>query len=305
MLAVFSVFGAPRAVAAVGELPALGGAFALTSATLLAMAIGHASQGVLIAMVILAGAFLGVANTVLTQMVMEASPVPRPIASASYSFVRFTGGAIAPYLAGKLGEHVGVGVPFYVGAATVALAIGALYAYRDVLGAAPAAPADEPAAPRAEVPDAVAGTAVTVVAVGGPRARELARRALPAAERRGGPVRVVHVRETAVALDEAVDTESDAEARATLEACVAILSATGLPVGGEQLRAVGSHAAVAEALLRRADELDAGLIVLGQATRHGADALLAPSATARMAADSDRDLLILTDRAAPPERVAA
>lgn len=30
------------------------------------------------------------------------SPVERPVASAAYSFVRFIGGAIAPWLAGNL-----------------------------------------------------------------------------------------------------------------------------------------------------------------------------------------------------------
>ena len=37
---------------------------------------------------------------------MKVAPVERPVASAAYSFVRFSGGAIAPFLAGKLAEHV-------------------------------------------------------------------------------------------------------------------------------------------------------------------------------------------------------
>ena len=55
---------------------------------------------------IVSGAFLGIVNTVLTEAVMAAAVVERPIASSAYSFVRFTGGAIAPFLAGKLAEHV-------------------------------------------------------------------------------------------------------------------------------------------------------------------------------------------------------
>ena len=35
---------------------------------------------------------------------MKAAPVERGVASAAYSFVRFGGGAVAPWLAGKLGE---------------------------------------------------------------------------------------------------------------------------------------------------------------------------------------------------------
>ncbi len=47
---------------------------------------------------------------------MLAAPVERGVASAAYSFVRFGGGAIAPYLAGKLGEAINPHVPFWVGA---------------------------------------------------------------------------------------------------------------------------------------------------------------------------------------------
>ena len=70
---------------------------------------------------IVAGAFLGVNNTVITEAVMGAAPVERPVASAAYSFVRFSGGAIAPYAAGKLGENVSIHAPFWIGAAAVAV----------------------------------------------------------------------------------------------------------------------------------------------------------------------------------------
>ena len=74
------------------------------------MGVLHASQTALIIGVIVAGTFLGVINTLMTQMVMESAPVERPVASAAYSFVRFCGGAIAPFVAGKLAEHVSVAV---------------------------------------------------------------------------------------------------------------------------------------------------------------------------------------------------
>ena len=68
------------------------------------MGVGEGSPAVLVVGVIVAGAFLGVVNTVLTEAVMDVAPVERPIASSAYSFVRFAGGAIAPFLAGKLAE---------------------------------------------------------------------------------------------------------------------------------------------------------------------------------------------------------
>lgn len=64
---------------------------------------------------------------------MESAPVARPIASSAYSFVRFCGGAIAPFVAGKLGEHVSVQSPFYLGAAMTTIAIGVLWSYRTAL----------------------------------------------------------------------------------------------------------------------------------------------------------------------------
>jgi MFS family permease len=88
---------------------------------------------VLAVCVIVAGGFLGVVNTVLTEAVMHVAPVERPIASSAYSFVRFAGGAVAPYLAGKLAEWVAPDAPFFVGAAAVALALGVLIAGRRYL----------------------------------------------------------------------------------------------------------------------------------------------------------------------------
>ena len=61
------------------------------------------------------------------------TPVERSTASAAYSFVRFGGGAIAPWLAGFLGERVGAHVPFYVGAGAVVLAVALLATGRGLL----------------------------------------------------------------------------------------------------------------------------------------------------------------------------
>jgi MFS transporter, ACDE family, multidrug resistance protein len=51
---------------------------------------------------------------------MSIAPVPRPVASATYGFVRFIGGGLAPFVAGKLVEHYNAHVPFILGAVTVA-----------------------------------------------------------------------------------------------------------------------------------------------------------------------------------------
>jgi hypothetical protein len=65
---------------------------------------------------------------------MKVAVVARPIASAGYSFVRFIGGAVAPYLAARLGEIFNPHVPFFVGAGTILLALAVLLAGRRHLG---------------------------------------------------------------------------------------------------------------------------------------------------------------------------
>jgi MFS family permease len=54
---------------------------------------------------------------------MNAAPVERSTASAAYSFLRFLGGAVAPYMAGKLAEWFNPHVPFLVGAGFVLLSV--------------------------------------------------------------------------------------------------------------------------------------------------------------------------------------
>jgi MFS family permease len=82
---------------------------------------------------------LGVNNTLITETVMKISPVERSVASSAYSFVRFIGGAIAPWLAGVLGER-SVHVPFFVGAGAVFAAMCVLWTVRTAIHALDAAP---------------------------------------------------------------------------------------------------------------------------------------------------------------------
>ncbi|MBY6364948.1 MFS transporter [Rhodococcoides corynebacterioides] len=131
-LAVASVFLAPQLQRRFGTLPMMMAALALFAADLAVMAAFTESKPVLIVCVVLAGLFLGVNNTLITETVMVSAPVERSTASAAYSFVRFVGGAAAPYLAGKLGESH-ASLPFWIGAACTVLAIGVLSTGRRVL----------------------------------------------------------------------------------------------------------------------------------------------------------------------------
>ncbi|GAB3450663.1 MFS transporter [Phycicoccus ginsengisoli] len=122
LLAFTSVVVAPRLQRRFGTVPGVVGALLGFALVLAGMALGAEHKPVLVVGVILAGAFLGVNNTLITETVMKVSPVERGVASAAYSFVRFGGGAVAPWLAGTLGERA-ANIPFWVGAGAVVLAV--------------------------------------------------------------------------------------------------------------------------------------------------------------------------------------
>jgi predicted MFS family arabinose efflux permease len=126
LLAVTSVWVAPVLQRRFGSVPTVLASLTLFSLDLAMMAVLTDHKAALVLGVVVAGAFLGVNNTVITEAVMGAAPVERPVASAAYSFVRFSGGAVSPYLAGRLGEDVSVHAPFWMGAITVAIAVAVL-----------------------------------------------------------------------------------------------------------------------------------------------------------------------------------
>ncbi len=132
-LAFTSVVVAPRLQRRFGTVPTLIVNLLAMTATLTVMAVGTDHKAVLATCVVVAGLFIGINNTLITETVMKAAPVERGVASAAYSFVRFSGAALAPWLAGVLGERVSVHMPFWVGAAAVLLGAGVLFATRSHL----------------------------------------------------------------------------------------------------------------------------------------------------------------------------
>ncbi|NYE47647.1 hypothetical protein HDA32_002767 [Spinactinospora alkalitolerans] len=65
----------------------------------------------------------------------EVSDAPRPVASAGYNFVRWLGGALAPFVATKLGEEVDPALPYVVGALCCVVGMAILVLGRRHLGA--------------------------------------------------------------------------------------------------------------------------------------------------------------------------
>jgi MFS family permease len=297
LLALFAVFVAPRLSRRFGDRQGLAGALIGIFVVLVVMGVFHSSQTVLIVCVICSGMFFGINNTLMTQVVMESAPVPRAIASSAYSFVRFCGGAIAPFVAGKLGEHVSPESAFYLGAGMTAIAVGMLWFYRTAL--VPVSEAEIPAAVPEDRTDAMEAEdrGTLVLAVGGATAREVCAMAVPLARARASTVHVLHVIERDILTGEdAIDLESDAAATDVLDACVAELREAGVPVIGEMLHVVGTHADVSARVLDRARQLAATAIVLGPETRHGP---LAAQVTAEIAAAAPSHVIVLHPAAGP------
>ena len=122
-LAITSVLVAPPATRKFGLRPVLCAMLGLLAVLLGSMAVFHEQLTTLVILVIVAGLVLGVMNTALTEAVMEATDLPRNVASSTYSGVRFLGGAVAPAVAGPLAAALGAAAPYWLGAGAVAMSI--------------------------------------------------------------------------------------------------------------------------------------------------------------------------------------
>jgi ACDE family multidrug resistance protein len=143
-VAITSVFAAPGLTARFGRQRVLYAMLVLLALDLLTMAVFVDNLWVLVGCTIGGGLFLGVMNTVLTESVMEATELPRAVASSTYSGIRFVGGAVAPALAGVVAAAVNAAAPYLIGALAVLVAVGVLLIGRRHLAHLDAVPALEP-----------------------------------------------------------------------------------------------------------------------------------------------------------------
>jgi len=121
-LALTSVLVAPLLTSRMPRTRVLWLVLPLLSLDLIAAGLFVGSLVALIVCVIVGGLLLGILNTVLTECVMEATDLPRSVASSAYSGVRFLGGAIAPPAATLLAATVSPSMPFYAGGISVLIA---------------------------------------------------------------------------------------------------------------------------------------------------------------------------------------
>ncbi|MGO1318767.1 MAG: MFS transporter [Galactobacter sp.] len=122
-LAVMSVFGAPALTRKFHRTTVLAGGLVALLAVMVAAIFLVENIVALAVLIVISGFVLGIMNTVLTEASMESTDLPRPVASAAYSGVRFLGGAVAPPVASALGHAFGWSASYIYGAAATGVAL--------------------------------------------------------------------------------------------------------------------------------------------------------------------------------------
>jgi ACDE family multidrug resistance protein len=291
LVAIFAVFAAPRLQRRFGTPKTLYVNLALLAIDLLVIAVFSSSKTTLIVAVIVSGTFIGLNNTLTTQAVMLVAPVERPIASAAYGFVRFIGGGLAPYCASRLAAAFNVHVPFYLGAASVVIAIGVLASGHELLTKAEEVTVDEIVAiasgdsepatlrpspettaspPSRSFESAKVGVNsddhrghVVVAIDASAEAGEVMDAAAEMARLTNSPVDILHIFETEIVGELAVDVESSDLAEHVVAEALNRFHTAGLSATGHVLNSVGDHGSVGRRIAQFANEHRARLIVVG------------------------------------------
>jgi MFS transporter, ACDE family, multidrug resistance protein len=317
LVAIFAVFGAPRLQARLGIARTMYLNLAAFSAVILVIAFWTTDRAVLIPAVITSGIFIGVNNTITTQAVMTVAPVERPVASAAYSFVRFIGGGLAPYAAGRLVVALNIHVPFFIAAGTVAAGILILATVHRQLSVAEQVQAEHvsaspaagvrasvparvvPVPARSQVPPGSQTAGILVAAVDdSPMASIVTDAAARLAAYGSRTVHVVHAREAAVGGDVGVDGE-DLDAATTLVARhLDKVAARRVPAEGQILLHAAGHGAAGRMVAEYANDVGATTIVIGAPTHGGLSVLMDASSSRELMRVANSNLLIINPAAA-------
>lgn len=281
MLALFSVFVAPRVEARFGLVPVV--AVALAALAVLLVVMGSGSKPAIAAAVILSGAIMGVCNTLFTELALEVSDVPRPVASAGYNFLRWFAGVVAPWAVPTIAEHGSVLIAFSVAALAALLAPATLWLRRGSIAHHKAVPATPP----------TPGLIVAAVDGSDADARVIDRAVALAKAMGGHAVLALHVRVSDVLDGAEAETEPRPQAEAIVARARARIAATGIAAQGEVLHATPGQAV--RAALARAEAGGATHVVIGAPHEGALDDLLHGSfARAAEAASRQRAIAVET-----------
>ena len=129
-LALSSVIGAPILTRRIGLIRTLVGALVGFTIVMLGLALAVGSVTAMIVLIVVGGLMQGILNTAMTETIMEATALPRGVASSAYSGVRFLGGAVSSAAAGPIAHALGAPMPYVVGAGALVVATVLLIAGR-------------------------------------------------------------------------------------------------------------------------------------------------------------------------------
>jgi ACDE family multidrug resistance protein len=307
LVAIFAVFGAPRLQASLGIAKTMYANLAAFAVVVLVIAFWTTDRAVLIPAVIISGVFIGVNNTVTTQAVMTVSPVEKPVASAAYSFVRFIGGGLAPYAAGRMVLAAGIHFPFYIAVGALLIGIGILTTAHRLLNQAERVQAEQVTGSAASTgpvgaliaveanaePDEPGASIIVAAVDGSPVAALVTEAAGSLAAGHGGVVHVVHTQEEAAAGDVAIDGESLEEARAMVRDHLDRLAAWHVPAEGQVLLHAADHGAAGRMVAQYANTVGASTIVVGAPSHGGLPALMDESASRELWRHARSNVLVV------------
>jgi len=197
---------------------------------------------------------MGICNTLFTELALEISDAPRPVASAGYNFLRWFAGVIAPYAVPKIAEFCGVEVAFAVAAAAALAAPLTFYLRRHHLARPSAEAAPAPVSP------------LLVAVDGSPSDAAVLDRAAALARAETRPVLVVHVRMAEVIDEEEADLEDTDTADSIVGLAVERLMTAGIAAKGQIISATAG--AAARKVSELANAVTASRIVVGAPHRH-------------------------------------
>ncbi len=254
LLAAFSVIVTPRLQARFGALPVAAASLVVLAILLIVMGVG--AKLTIAGCVMASGAVMGVCNTIFTEMAMEVSDAPRPVASAGYNFLRWFAGVVAPFVAPTLAEHFGPLSAFVVAAAAALVAPLILLVRRRALGVEGHVVAEAPASPEA------AARPLVVAAVDGSAEDDaVVRRAIEIARPAQARISVAHVLVLEVAGEDAADDETVEQSAAIVARSLRAVEVAGLPAAAMIIEAPEGLAA--KAVVERALALGARTLVVG------------------------------------------
>jgi MFS transporter, ACDE family, multidrug resistance protein len=295
LVAIFAVFGAPRLQARFGIARTMYVNLFLFALCVLAIAIWVDHRSILITAVIVSGIFCGVNNTITTQAVMTVSPVEKPVASAAYGFIRFIGGGLAPYVAGRLVADINIHVPFYIGAGVVLVGIVVLSTAHKLLAQAERSQTESVTVPAVPVPPS---SGVIVAAIDdSPISERVTRAAARLAAIDGRTVHVVHAQESAITSETAVDAESTEGAGALVASHLRELAALGVSSTGQILLHTSDHGDAGRQVAQYANSVGATTIVVGAPTHGGLTALMDDSASRELWRHTRSNIVIVNPSA--------